>query len=124
LIRLRQGSWSHFRPWHRNLRQLCIRDDGGIGLRSVVRCLDRGDKTDHKVFVLFEDERPVAWALAVWWRRQQEYDIQLYVKRSHRRQGYGRRVFNRAVKWVKEGDCKFTYFPNPDNDEFFKKVTK
>ena len=121
MIRLRQGSWGHFRSWHRNLRQLCIRDDGGIGLRSVVRQLERrGVTSKHKAFVLFEDERPIAWALVVWDARRRLYDLQLYVRRSHRRRGYGSRVFNRAKRWVTGEGVSYYYFSSPDNNEFFE----
>lgn len=119
LTKIRQRN---FQDWPKNiqrrLRALTFREVSGM--RDAIY---DSAHTDHKTFVLFENEEPVAWAFAIYDHMFAEYDIMLYTRRDRRRMGYGRRLFNRAQKWVEVvRGMPIAFYPDECNRKFFKKV--
>lgn len=119
MTRIRRGSWQ---SWPAEVRQALRRltKRGDLGLLYCVHKAEEG--TDHKTFVLFENGGIAAWAMACYDYVFDEYDIMLYVRSDKRRKGYGSQVFKAAKTWVKRKGAKHSFFDDPTNRSFFKKV--
>lgn len=123
LTKIRQGPLSHWSPEVKQmLYRLTIREESGMvkWLQDIERWGDGA--VDYKIFALFEDERVVAWSIAAFDQRNDEYDLHVYTRHDRRRLGYGRRLFDRAKKWVKSRDGEYLFFPEPSNADFFGAV--
>lgn len=95
-------------------------EDSGM-LHNIHRIENEG--IGHKTFMLVDEHGTIAgWSMATWDGEYNEYDIMLYVRRSERRMGYGRKLFNRAKGWVNRQGKPFFFFPDPVNKAFFMKV--
>ena len=121
MIQIKQGNWKRFKPYRHILCNLVVKDSP-CGLRTFTKEVGEMDTEDYKIFVLFDDGKPVAWAAAVWSAPHREFDLQLNVKKAYRRRRYGTELFKRAERWIKAQGYEFTYFPDPNNNEFFKTV--
>lgn len=120
MTRLQQGSWNAFPPWVQGRLRRLNRRNGAMREELEKYVVERGD--DHKIFVLFEDEVPVAWCLAVWKRTC--YYLMLWVRNDRRRQGYGRQLYRRSIRWVDSMGAHSAVFPGGDNISFFKAMRR
>ena len=123
LTKIRQGNWGGFpREVQLRLLKLTIREESGM--RETVWEIDTDYPVSHKVFVLYEAGRPVAWSIAAWDAFSVEYNVMLYVRRDRRRRGYGRRLLTKARAWVARQGEAYVVFPQPENRPFFEALNE
>ena len=71
-----------------------------------------------------DDDKFVAWAV-IKHDRKKKWQFMVYVKTSHRRQGIGTKLYNKAKKFFRLKDKEITvYRTNNSNTRFFDSVKK
>lgn len=77
---------------------------------------------ETRTWVAFEGEKPVAWLVFI--PTDKEFEVMLYIRRSHRRRGIGRRLYKTAMRWWKKNgkNKKTSIYPDPENRGFFRKI--
>ena len=102
------------------LNGLTFRDYSGM--RNTIWEIVRGKIRQHDiVYVSTPEGLIVGWAL-VSLSYDRFYDSMYYVRKSHRKMGYGRVLFREVMKIVEGYGGKFYVYPSDTNNGFFRKM--
>ena len=99
----------------KRLWALTMRDCSGMRA-----CLTYDRDNVDMTYVLFENNLPVAWALACWYEYGQEYSLMFYTRRDKRRKGYGRKLYKKMISWL--NGTKYIVYDDQENTRFWKRV--
>lgn len=89
-----------------------------------VDCCGPENLINNQVFIVKDNDKFVAWAV-IKHDRKKKWQFMVYVKTSHRRQGIGTKLYDKAKKFFRLKDKEITvYRTNNSNTRFFDSVKK
>jgi len=112
--------------YKRRLINLTLRAEGEFSsMYDLMICDDKKVQDNINVILLFKGNRLIGW---VWGFHMSEdgkryYDVWVYVKKQHRRKGYGKILYYSMIKHLKNMRRKYRVYPwDGRSESFFKAI--